>query len=82
MAASFDLIEAIVATTCDRYGHIKAFFYHLGFVDNRKNLIMTKKCARVLSKQVRAGKTETRNRYTKGYRVKELYEEAKPHAQI
>jgi len=24
----------------------------------------------------RAGKTETRNRYSKGYRAKELYEEA------
>jgi len=34
-AASFDLFEANIATTCGRYGKTNPDFYYLGFVDNR-----------------------------------------------
>jgi hypothetical protein len=35
MAASFAVFKAIITAACDRYGHTKKAFFHLGFVHNR-----------------------------------------------
>lgn len=47
MAASFDLIEANIATTCDRYGMTNPDFYYSGFVDDRDSFFLSLFCSSV-----------------------------------
>ena len=47
MAASFDLIEANIATTCDRYGMTNPDFYYSGFVYDRDSFFLSLFCSSV-----------------------------------